>query len=84
MFRAVMISVRILMADRATDDFRQHENPLKPVIIVVIESGAIYSSMLLALMASYLVNSWIHFVFLDMVSDTCLSSSYWSNEYFPK
>jgi len=64
----VLIALRILLSDRSTDDYRQNGNPLKPVVIIVIESGAIYSSMLLALMASYLVDSWIHFVFLDMMT----------------
>jgi len=68
MYCTVMIALRIWIADRATGEFRQTENPLKPVVIIVIESGAIYSSMLLGLMTSYLMNSWIHFVFLDVMT----------------
>jgi len=44
------------------------ENKMRPVMLVVLESGAIYSGTLFALLVSYLVHSWAQYLILDAVS----------------
>lgn len=66
-----MIALRIWYVDRSSGKYRQGgQSNLQPVMVVVIESGAIYSSWLLALMAAYLANSWFHYIFLESVRNT--------------
>lgn len=62
-----MISLRIWGVDRASKG-RQNHHSLIPVVVVVVESGAVYSSWLLALFAAYLADSWTHYLFLESVS----------------
>jgi hypothetical protein len=63
-----MVILRIWAVERACCEHRQSRNTLKPIVIVVMESGVIYSICLLALFAAYLANRW-YYVFLDTVSD---------------
>lgn len=46
---------------------------LTPVMLVVIESGAIYSCTLIALLVSYLTKSWAQYLILDWVKPRALS-----------
>ncbi|CAL1707855.1 unnamed protein product [Somion occarium] len=41
---------------------------LMPVLLVVVESGAIYSATLITLLATYLAGSWAQYLLLDAVS----------------
>jgi hypothetical protein len=45
------------------------------VLAVIIESAAIYSATILALLVSYVANSNIQYMFLDMVRFTLLAAS---------
>jgi len=46
---------------------------LTPVMLVVVESGAIYSCTLIALLVCYLNGSWARFLLLDWVSSRAFS-----------
>lgn len=46
---------------------------LTPVMLVVIESGAIYSCTLIALLACYLAKSWAQYIVLDSVKPAVFS-----------
>lgn len=46
---------------------------LTPVMLVVIESGAIYSCTLIALLVSYLTKSWAQYLILDWVKPRAFS-----------
>ena len=63
-----LIALRIWSVDRAGGRYRETKSTLKPVLAVVIESGAIYSASLTILLAVYLSHSWAHFIVLDAVS----------------
>lgn len=45
---------------------------LTPVMLVVIESGAIYSCTLIALLACFLAKSWAQYIILDSVIPSVL------------
>jgi len=63
-----LISFRIWSVDRAADKYLQSENTLRPVLAVVVESGAIYSASLVALLATFLSHSWAQYIVLDAVT----------------
>ena len=63
-----LISFRIWSVDRAAGKYLQSENTLRPVLAVVVESGAIYSASLVALLATFLSHSWAQYIVLDAVS----------------
>ena len=42
---------------------------LMPVMLVIVESGAIYCAMLTALLATYLVQSWGQYILVDSVRE---------------
>jgi len=44
------------------------DNNLKPVMLVILESGAIYSCTLITLLVCYLTGSWAQYLLLDAVS----------------
>jgi len=64
----VLISFRIWSVDRATGTCRQSESTLRPVLAVVVESGAIYSASLVALLATFLSHSWAQYIVIDAVT----------------
>ena len=47
-------------------DFAEHS--YRPIIFLVIESGAVYSATLMALLILYKQSSWFQYVLLDAVS----------------
>lgn len=63
-----LIAFRIWSVDHAASKFRQNKSTLRPVLAVVVESGAIYSASLTALLAVYLSHSWAQFIILDAVT----------------
>ena len=54
------------MLNRSIMNFASHS--YKPIMILVIESGAVYSATLLALLILYKAQSWFQYVLLDAVS----------------
>lgn len=64
--------------DHAAGKFRASKSTLRPVLAVVVESGAIYSASLTALLAVYLSHSWAHFIILDAVTPIIVSHRFYS------
>ena len=75
-----MIAFRIWSIDRDGGKFRATKSMLKPVLAVIIESAAIYSSFLMILLVVYLSHNWVSFMLSKTVSsfhnDTNHSSSW--------
>ena len=65
---SAMIAFRIWSVDRAGRRYRETKSMFKPVLAVVIESGAIYSAFLTILLAVYLSHNWAHDIFIFLVS----------------
>ena len=63
-----LIAFRIWSVDRANTKYRETKSALRPVLAVVIESGAIYSASLTILLAIYLCHSWTYFMLSQVVS----------------
>ncbi|KAF9458795.1 hypothetical protein BDZ94DRAFT_1325225 [Collybia nuda] len=61
-----LVAFRIWHINRQNVSFSN--NSLRPVMLLVIESGAIYSATLLVLLILYEVESWFQYVLLDAVS----------------
>lgn len=60
-----LIAVRVWKINSFSSQFVGHS--LMPVMFVVIESGAIYSCTLAALLVSCLTKSWAQYLILDSV-----------------
>ncbi|KAL5531102.1 hypothetical protein ACEPAG_3978 [Sanghuangporus baumii] len=58
-----LVAARIWMLNRSIMSFASHS--YRPIIILVIESGAVYSVTLLALLILYKAHSWFQYVLLD-------------------
>lgn len=71
---AALVAYRIWTINRA-HVFRgfRHRN-LRPVLVLIVESGALYSATLLALLVLYNVGSWFQYVVLDAVSAIVVSA----------
>ena len=65
---SVMIAFRIWSVDRANRKYRETKSTLKPVLAVVIESGAIYSASLTILLAVYLSDNVVYLIWPQTVS----------------
>ena len=65
-YREVLLVVRIWRSQRRLKTFGHH-SALFPVMIVVIESAAIYSSALIATIATYATQNHLQFILLDLV-----------------
>ena len=63
-----MIAYRIWSVDRACGKYHNSKSTLMPVLVVVIESGAIYSASLTILLVIYLSHSLAYFIFVHAVS----------------
>ncbi|KAJ3012592.1 hypothetical protein NUW54_g1821 [Trametes sanguinea] len=61
-----LVACRVWAMNRSTLSFKHHK--LRPVMVLIVESGACYSATLLALLILYNVNSWFQYVVLDAVS----------------
>ena len=64
---SAMIAFRIWSVDRACGKYRETKSTLKPVLAIVIESGAIYSASLTILLIVYLSHNWAHFIVIYAV-----------------
>ncbi|KAJ3920432.1 hypothetical protein F5877DRAFT_89463 [Lentinula edodes] len=58
-----LVAYRIWYINRAVINFTHHS--WNPVVLLVIESGAIYSATLLSLLILYKAESWFQYVLLD-------------------
>ena len=63
-----MIAFRIWSVDRASGKYLDSKSTLKPVLAIIIESGAIYSASLTILLATYLSHSSAYHIWLHAVS----------------
>ena len=63
-----MIAFRIRSVDRAVGKYREAMGTLKPVLAIVIESGAIYSASLMILLIDYFSHNWVYFLLPQLVS----------------
>ncbi|KAM5538492.1 hypothetical protein V8D89_007825 [Ganoderma adspersum] len=63
-----LVAYRIWMINRSHLAFRHRK--LRPIMLLIVESGAVYSATLLALLILYNVDSWFQYVVLDAVSPT--------------
>ena len=65
---SALIAFRIWSVDRACGKYRETKSRLKPVLAIVIESGAIYSAFLIIVLAVYLSHGWDFYMFSPTVS----------------
>ena len=63
-----MIAFRIWSIDRDGGKYRETKSMLRPVLAIIIESAAIYSSFLMILLVVYLSHSWASFMLSQAVS----------------
>ena len=70
---SAIIAFRIWSVDRAYGKYRETKSTLKPVLAVVIESGAIYSAFLTILLVIYLSHSWAHYILSQAVSSFAMA-----------
>ena len=63
-----MIAYRIWSVDRASGKCRDPKSTLMPVLVVVIESGAIYSASLTILLVIFLSHNGAYFIIVHAVS----------------
>lgn len=63
-----MIASRIWYLNAQSARYNSHMSSLHPVARIVVESGAIYSSLLIILLILYSRKSWLEYVFIDAVS----------------
>ena len=78
---SALIAFRIWSVDRASGKYRETKSTLKPVLAIVIESGAIYSASLMILLMIYFSHSWAYFILPQAVSffrDFTNHSSSWT------
>ncbi|KAG7097508.1 hypothetical protein E1B28_004850 [Marasmius oreades] len=61
-----LVASRVWYINRSSKLFSNKS--LTPVVLLVIESGAIYSATLIALLILYKVESWFQYVLLDAIS----------------
>ena len=76
---SALIAFRIWSVDRAGGKYRETKSTLKPVLAVVIESGAIYSASLTILLAVYSSHNWSYDIFICSVSSFYNSTNHSSS-----
>ena len=68
LYTLVLIALKIWLHERRSSAIiALRPRTLVPVMWTVVESGAIYSTTLLALFIAYLSRNWAHCIILDMV-----------------
>lgn len=70
-FLTVLVAYRVWSINRKHLSFRVRK--LRPILLIIVESGAFYSATLLALLILYNVDSWFQYVVLDAVSPIVVS-----------
>ena len=63
-----LIAFRIWSIDRDGGKYRETKSMLRPVLAIIIESAAIYSSFLMILLVVYLSHNWASFMLSQAVS----------------
>ena len=66
-----LVAYRVWLVNRKRLSFRAGK--LRPVMLLIVESGAFYSATLLALLILYNADSWFQYVVLDAVSPIVVS-----------
>ncbi|KAJ6495812.1 hypothetical protein C8R47DRAFT_373389 [Mycena vitilis] len=61
-----LVAYRVWSINKKHVSFRVHK--LRPLMLLIVESGAIYSATLMVLLILYNVDSWFQYVVLDAVS----------------
>ncbi|KXN83937.1 hypothetical protein AN958_00800 [Leucoagaricus sp. SymC.cos] len=64
----LMIASRIWYLSNQSIRHGGTRSHLHPIALVILESGAIYSSLLIALIILYVQESWFHYVIVDMLA----------------
>ena len=65
---STMIAFRIWSVNQASGKYRETKSTLKPVLAIVIESGAKYSASLMILLMIHFSHSWAYFILPQAVS----------------
>ena len=73
---SALIAFRIWSVDRVNRKYRETKSALRPVLAVVIESGAIYSASLTILLAIYLSGNLGYLILSQAVSTFHFGPSY--------
>ena len=68
---STMIAFHIWSVDRVSGKYCEMKSTLKPVLAIVIKSGAIYSVSLMILLIIYFSHSWAYFILPQAVSSFC-------------
>ncbi|KAJ6576705.1 hypothetical protein DFH09DRAFT_366223 [Mycena vulgaris] len=63
-----LVAFRLWDINRQVKEFSESNHSFNPIILLVIESGAIYSATLMTLLILYKTESWFQYVLLDAVS----------------
>ncbi|KAI5122013.1 hypothetical protein M0805_008005 [Coniferiporia weirii] len=64
-FCTALIALKIWWSERQLTKFAHFSSSFKPVMVIVIESGAIYSAALIALLGTYISRTWAFYFILD-------------------
>ena len=81
-----MVAFRIWSVNRSVGKYREAKSMLKPVLAIVIESGAIYSASLMILLINYFSHDWVYFLLPQVVSsfrNITVHSSSWTRIDYP-
>ena len=62
-----LVAYRLWRINR--EGFKRSNRRLHPVLLITVESGAVYSAALLVLLILYKTDSWFQYVILDAVSN---------------
>lgn len=73
-----LVAVKIWHINRQVMNFVNHS--FYPIVLLVVESGAVYSVTLLALLILYKTESWFQYVLLDAVSQLFFFKFFFSPE----
>jgi len=63
-----LVAYRVWSLNRTRKHMSFRHRALRPALVLIVESGAMYSATLLALLILYNVDSWFQYVVLDSVS----------------
>ncbi|KAK7028271.1 hypothetical protein R3P38DRAFT_2935081 [Favolaschia claudopus] len=64
----ILVASRIFYVNQLSKSFNVMSTSLRPVALLVIESGMVYSGTLMALLILYRAESWFQYVLLDAIS----------------
>ncbi|KAF7317773.1 hypothetical protein MKEN_00865100 [Mycena kentingensis (nom. inval.)] len=64
----ILVAARIYYVNKLFESFNMMSTSLRPIALLVIESGMVYSATLMTLLILYQTESWFQYVLLDAVS----------------